>query len=63
MQMLQEKNELVRNYENAIRHLENSMSESRERSMSQSMMFASVNGGSRRATFDEALKEQIQENE
>ncbi len=33
MQLLQEKNELVREYGNAIRRLENSMEESRERSL------------------------------
>lgn len=53
----------MRNYENAIRVLESSMEESRERSLSQSMMFSSMSvSGTRKATFDEALKEQIQEN-
>jgi DNA repair exonuclease SbcCD ATPase subunit len=59
MQLLREKSELARDYDNAIRHLESSMAESREKSMSQSMMF-SVSPRNRKTTFDEALRQQIQ---
>lgn len=58
-QLLHEKMKIVRDYENAIRTLENSMAESRENSLNQSFSFSGI---SRNSTFDEALKEQIQEN-
>jgi hypothetical protein len=59
MQLLREKSDLARDYDIAIRQLESSMMETRERYMSQSMMF-SGSPRNKKANFDEALRQQIQ---